>query len=113
MWALCLFWLSMLLAYRVLLVGDGPNIDSLPSVSWFVVVMYTWPVVCTVALRWFVIPRIKTFSLTIIPFFLGIVLAMSLAFYGIYLFEGFLTVFFVTACLATLQFIPLFNLNRG
>ena len=111
MWFLWVTWVSALPMYWTYLVSDGDQVDSLTPLSWFAVIMYLWPVALTTVLRWIVIPRIKIYPLTIIPFFFGTMFAMSLALYGIFLFEEFLTIFFVTSCLAVLQFIPLFHIN--
>jgi hypothetical protein len=114
MWLLWLYLAAALPFYWIFLVGDIPGETTFGSVDIFTASLYFIPLIITIVLRWFVIPRIKLFPLTIIPFFFGVVLAQSMTFFGIFLVDSsYCIIFLATSVLALLQFLPIFNMKKG
>lgn len=104
-----LFWLCSATAlpfYWFFLVRDTPSTNTFGPVDLFMAIMYFGPLLSTGLLRWVVIPKIKCFPLRIIPFFIGVALAVFMTFCGIFLFDRYLIVFLATSALALLQFLP-------
>lgn len=67
------------------------------------------PLIISVGIRWFLIPFLRHPLLVLIPFILGIAIAESLSFYGLFLFAGqYNSIFFYASLLAVLQFCPYF-----
>jgi hypothetical protein len=113
MWLLWIYLAAALPFKWIYLAGDTPSTDSMGPVGLFMGSMYFGSLLITLVLRWVVIPRIPVFPLTIIPFFIGVIVAVSISFYGIFLFDEYLSVFFITSCLALLQFIPIFGIKKA
>lgn len=113
MWIIWLSLVSVLPMYRIFLSTGSDRIDTFQNVSFLAVALYVFPLGLTIFLRWYLIPKIKNLLIAFIPFFIGSQVAVSLSFYGLFLFEEFLSVFFITSCLATLQFMPVFNKSNA
>lgn len=67
------------------------------------------PLILSSGIRWFLIPLLPHSLLVLLPFILGIAIAESLSFYGLFLFPGqYNSIFFYASLLAVLQFCPYF-----
>ena len=78
------------------------------SVDILFIAMLIGPIAFSVVVRWVIIPKTKTIQSIFTFFIIGIAVAESLVFFGLFMFPYFQGVMFTASVLAVFQFIPLF-----
>ena len=78
------------------------------SVDVLFMAMLIGPFAFSVVVRWVIIPKIKTIQSVFIFFIIGIAVAESLVFFGLFIFPYFQSIMFAASVVAVFQFIPLF-----
>jgi hypothetical protein len=113
-WVLWLSFATALVMYRIMLVSKAANTRSLTApdtiVAW---VCYVIPIVVVFALRWLVIPRLKQ-PIEVLPVFLvGVALAETLTFFGLFLFPAQFRLFYLMSWLLFVQLMPTWTIRPG
>ena len=104
-----ILWATIFIAvffYRIYLPSDTP-VEASDIDLYFLTVLIMPAVVCC-AIRWLAIPRIKNMFVMLITVFIGVTFAEAITFYGLYLFDGYLDVFFILSLIMIIQFIPIY-----
>lgn len=73
--------------------------------------MFMAPAGASVFIRWFVVTSVPTQHAVLVASIIGMALAESLVFYGMFLFADYFKLFFIGGVLLVLQYIPLYTLN--
>lgn len=110
LWVVWFALFSSLFAYLFVLwpAARGAG-SSAPAV--LMLPMLITPAGISVFLRWFVIPGVATPQAVIITSIIGLALAESLTFYGIFLFSDYFQLFFLVSVFMVLQYIPLYAMK--
>lgn len=108
-------WISLMTAlpfYKIFLgAGDRTDTHARP-VDVVVLGLFLVPLLMSVAIRWLIIPAMKSYTAILPLFIAGVAVAESLVFYGKFLVPEFDTIFFFAAVLAMAQFVPVFKIRK-
>ncbi len=105
-WAIWAALSWSVVVYRVFLPGVVGESNSMPAVMmWpFLLVPAAIAIVC----RWVVIPKQKQLPQQLVTSIIGLAMAESISFYGLFLFTPQLDLFFVVSLIMVLQFMPIY-----
>jgi hypothetical protein len=79
----------------------------------FLVVMLFVPFFLSIFIRWMLLPKANTEQQLIVLFVVGMAIAESIIFFGLFLFPFFKTIFLIFTVVGILQYCPLFIKSRS
>ena len=113
-------WLAMLMGVTIITfalgggASESPSPDEGPTGSFpiFAVAILVPVILVIIAIRWVLLPRIKTQPLGFVAFLIGMSTSELIAFFGIFGLPEYQWTLFAIAIVAMLQFAPLFAHQR-
>jgi len=112
--ALWVLWFVMLSSLVIYLFTLWPavreNIGQNPP-SMLMLPMLIGPVAISTFFRWFVVTGVSEAGAVLVANIIGLAMAESLAFYGMFLFPDHFQLFFLVSALMVLQYIPLYTMK--
>jgi hypothetical protein len=110
LWVIWIALFSSVFMYAEFLGGAKPDQGH---VDLFLISMLLVPFGVSIGIRWFLLPKAKTYQ-GMLPFFIiGMAVAESLVFYGIFLFPYHQNLFISFAVIGMIQFFPFFLAARS